>query len=172
MRLFHLLAPAVAALGIAFGLTATTARAADETPKTGGGTITGTVVDKDGKPVEGAKIRVTKPREGGRGQGQGGARAQQAQDPKPGDGAGPGGGRRQQQPAVAEGTSDKDGKFTIKNVPAGEYSIGTMIQGKGFGRARVTVKEGETAEVKLTLQEGRPGGGPGGGARRPGGNAQ
>ena len=88
MRLFHLLAPAVAALGIAFGLTATTARAADETPKTGGGTVAGTVVDKDGKPVEGAKIRVTKPRE--RGQGQGGARPQQAQDPKPGDGARPG----------------------------------------------------------------------------------
>jgi hypothetical protein len=168
MRLFHFLAPAVAALGIAFGLTATTARAADETPKTGGGTITGTVVDKDGKAVEGAKVRVTKPREGGRGQGRGEARPQQAQDPKPGEGAGPGG-RRPQQPAVAEGTTDKDGKFTIKNVPAGDYGIGTMIQGKGFGRARVTVKEGETAEVKLTLQEGRPGGGAG---RRPGGNAQ
>jgi hypothetical protein len=201
MRLFHFLAPAVAALGIAFGVTATSAKAADETPKTGGGTITGSVVDKDGKPVEGAKIRVMKPRQpgqggpGGAGGGRGGNRPPQQQvaddpkpgdkpgDAKPGDGAGPGGpgagrGGRQQQPPVAEATSDKDGKFKIEHVPAGDYQVITMVDGKGFGRARVTVKDNESAEAKLTLGDmpqrgqGGAGGGQGGNRRRPGGNAQ
>jgi hypothetical protein len=169
--------PAVAVLGLVFGISASTARAADE--KAAGGTVTGTIVDKDGKAVEGAKIRVMKPMQrgqGGPGQGgggrrPGGAQAQAADDaPAPAPGGGQGGAGRggagRGGPPVAEGTSDKDGKFSIANVPAGEYMVIAAVEGKGFARGRVTVKVGESASVELKLQDrpaGQGQGGPGGG---------
>src|SRR5258705_6332005 len=166
LRMLKWIAPAVATLGLALAIT--TARAADEKPAAaaGGGTVTGTVVDKEGKAAEGVKIRIMKPMQRG---GAGGAAPKVADAPadKP---AAPGG--RQRPTPVAEGTSDKDGKFSIANVPAGEYMVMAMLQGSGMARGRVTLKDGETASVELKLAERQPGQGRGGaggaGGRRPG----
>ena len=169
--------PAAAAFGLVLSISASSTNAADEKPAAAGGTITGTVVDKDGKAVEGAKIRVMKPMQ--RGQGgpggaagggrRGGAQAQAA-DEKPAPGGGAGQGARQRPAPVAEGASDKDGKFSIANVPAGEYTVVAMVEGKGAARGKATVKAGESAAVELKLQD-RPAGerqpGQGRGGNRP-----
>jgi hypothetical protein len=164
------IAPAVATLGLAFAVT--TARAADEKPvaAAGGGTVTGTVVDKDGKAAEGVKIRIMKPMQRGGARGGAGGAAPKVADAPADKPAAPGG--RQRPTPVAEGTSDKDGKFSIANVPAGEYMVMAVLQGSGMARGRVTVKDGETASVELKLAERQPGQGRGGaGGRRPGGGA-
>jgi hypothetical protein len=176
------IAPAVAILGLALAIP--TARAADDKPAAaaGGGTVTGTVLDKDGKAAEGVKIRIMKPMQRGGGAGggarraggAGGAAPKVADAPaadKPADKpAAPG--ERQRPTPVAEGTSDKDGKFSIANVPAGEYMVMAMLQGSGVARGRVTVKDGETASVELKLAERQPGQGrSGAGGRRPGAGA-
>src|SRR5712671_3651567 len=73
LRILKWIAPAVATLGLALAVTAV--RAADDKPAAaaGGGTVTGTVVDKDGKAAEGVKIRIMKPMQRGGAAG-GGAR--------------------------------------------------------------------------------------------------
>src|SRR5258706_809818 len=90
VRMFKWMAPAVATLGLMFAVT--TAKAADEKPAAAtGGTVTGTVVDKDGKAVEGVKVRIMKPMQrGAGGGGAGGAAPKGADAPagKPAAGAG------------------------------------------------------------------------------------
>ena|SRR5258706_11797540 len=170
VRMFKWMAPAVATLGLMFAVT--TAKAADEKPAaTGGGTVTGTVVDKDGKAVEGVKVRIMKPTQrGARGGGAGGAAPKVADAPADKPAAGAGG--RQRPAPVAEGTTDKDGKFSIANVPAGEYAVMAVQQGAGMARSKVTVKDGETVSVDLKLAERPAGAGAGGaGGRRGRGGA-
>src|SRR5438093_666982 len=112
------------------------------------GTISGTVVDADGKAVSGAKVAVfhqtehkdaakteEKPKE-----------KELAEGDKP---AAP----KEKQTPVATGTSDDAGKFTLSDVPAGSYNVQARLKGKGTGREKVEVKAGETAEVKITLGE-------------------
>lgn len=153
------------ALGLT-GFLAAEAKAADEK-----GTVTGTVVDKDGKAVEGAIVRIMTPRQRGAGGAGGAGGAQkQADDPKPpaaGGDAGGNRGRGQRQPPVAEGKTDKDGKFSIQ-APVGQYTVVAVVQGKGFARADVTVKANESASVELKLQDMPARGGGAGGGR--GGN--
>ena len=159
--------PAVVAAGMLGFSTIPFARAedkpaaADQVKK---GTITGTVVDKDGKPVSGAMVGVMKPgqgRPGGGGPGGGGANRpnrgggngaanQATEDPKP---AQPDPGRRGRPEPLFKATTDADGKFTIKDVPAGEYAIIARVEGKGLARERVTVKGDDTATVSLKLQD-------------------
>jgi hypothetical protein len=138
-------------------------------------------LDKDGKAAEGVKIRIMKPMQRGgagggarRAGGAGGAAPKVADAPtpdKPADKPAAPGGRERPTP-VAEGASDKDGKFSIANVPAGEYMVMAILQGSGMARGRVTVKDGETATVELKLAERQPGQARGGaGGRRPGGRA-
>ncbi|HEV8291384.1 MAG TPA: carboxypeptidase-like regulatory domain-containing protein [Tepidisphaeraceae bacterium] len=181
--------PAVVAAGMLGFSTIPFARAEDK-PAAGDqvkkGSISGTVLDKDGKPVSGAMIGVIKPqgRQGGgngarpnRGGNNGannGAVKQATEDPKPAPPE-PGRGNRQRPEPLFKATTDADGKFTIKDVPAGEYAVMARVEGKGMARERVTVKADETATVSLKLQD-RParGGGAGAGGNRPnrGGNAQ
>src|SRR5258706_15367913 len=75
LRMLKWIAPAVATLGLALAVTAV--RAADDKPAAaaGGGTVSGTGVDKGSKAAEGGKIRIMKAmqRRGGGG-GAGGAR--------------------------------------------------------------------------------------------------
>ena len=186
--------PAVVAAGMVGFSTIPFARAEDK-PAAGAevkkGTISGTVVDKEGKPVSGAMVGVMKPGQGRPGGGAGGganrpnrggngangAVNQATEDPKPAPAPEPGRGNRQRPEPLFKATSDADGKFTIKDVPAGEYMVMARVEGKGGARERVTVKENETASVSLKLAD-RPargaGQGAGAGANRPnrGGNAQ
>ena len=185
--------PAVVAAGLVGFTTIPVARAEDK-PAAGAevkkGTITGTVLDKDGKAVSGAEVGVFKPmaRGGAGGPGGGGNRPnrgggngaanQAAEDPKPAPPADGGRGNRQRPEALFKATTDADGKFTIKDVPVGEYAVRTRVEGKGIAFERVTVKPDDSVTVSLKLQD-RPnrGGGAGAGANRPnrqnrGGNAQ
>ena len=194
--------PAVVAAGMVGFSTIPFARAEDK-PAAGAeakkGTISGTVLDKDGKPVSGAMVGVIKPgqgrpgggaagggganrpnRGGGANGGNNGAANQATEDPKPAQPE-PGRGNRQRPEPLFKATTDADGKFTIKDVPAGEYAVMARVEGKGMARERVTVKGDDTATVSLKLQD-RPargggagaGAGAGAGGNRPnrGGNAQ
>jgi hypothetical protein len=156
------LLPVTAALAVAFGVSALSARAADAgegEKKEGKGTVAGTVTDKDGKAVEAVEVRLMKPRQrGGGGGGAGGGAAPQATPP----------------PAVATATTDKDGKFEMKDIPAGEYRVGVRDDAKKvYGRSNVTVEADKTATVEIKCTDTPPqrggGGGGGGGARPPGG---
>lgn len=128
------------ALAIAF-VTFSASSSKAEQKLMAGGSISGKVVDADGNPVADAKVRVMaapagKPKkdknlEGG-------------DAPKPDKPAKPA--------AVAEGVTDANGAFTLENIPAGEYMIGAMAKGKGNAKDKVTVTEGGTAEVTLTLK--------------------
>lgn len=108
-----------------------------------GGSISGKVVDADGNPVAGAKVKVmaaapAKPKkeklEGGD--------APKPDKPKP--------------TPVAEGETDANGTFTLNDIPAGDYMVGAMAKGKGAAKEKVTVTEGGTAEVTLTLKAPAP----------------
>ncbi len=179
--------PAVVAAGLLGFSTLPFARAEDKLAagaEAKKGSITGTVLDKDGKAVSGAEVAVIKPpqRQGGGAGGaagrpnRNGAANQIAEDPKPADpkpaAPEPGRGNRQRPEPLFKATTDADGKFTIKDVPAGDYGVLTRVDGKGMARERVTVKADEAATVTLKLQDrpARGGAGAAGGAGGAGGN--
>jgi hypothetical protein len=170
--------PVTAAVGLLVGMSAMSARAADEAA--GKGKVSGTVVDKDGKGVAGVEVHLIKPMRRGPG---GGA---PAEGRKPADQAAvgtkavalqetpaaPGQGRQRPEP-VAKATTDKDGKFEMKDVPAGDYVA--MVRDddkKVYGMGRVTVKEGETASVEIKTTDQPLRGGRRGGAGGAGGGEQ
>jgi hypothetical protein len=169
--------PAVVAVGMLGFSTIPFARAEDKpAAEVKKGSISGTVLDKDGKAVAGVQIGVMKPqqRQGGNRPNRGannGAVNQATEDPKPAPA--PDAGRRQRPEPLFKATTDADGKFTIKDVPAGDYVVAARVEGKA-ARERVTVKADETATVSLKLQDRQPRAGGGAGGNRPnrGGNAQ
>lgn len=128
------------------------------------GTIHGKVVDAQGEPVAGARVRLRLPREGGGNRGDG---PQQHKDAKPQAAAdeqkpdqgdrGPREGQRRT-PALKEATTDNDGAFSMTEVPVGEYVLFAMQRGAGGARETVKVEEGKTLDITLTLQP-RPEGG-------------
>jgi hypothetical protein len=178
--IFKWLLPTAAAFGLVVGLAAISVKAQDA--KVAKGNINGTVLDKDGKAVEGVTVNLMKPRrQGGGGGGAGGGPggpstrasvgndAIQLQQGPPGQG---------QRPApIATATTDKDGKFTMSDIAVGQYMVGVRDDAKKlYGRAPVTVEDGKTAEVEIKCSDtppqrgpGGPGGGGGGGGRGPGG---
>jgi len=163
------LLPVTAALGLVMGISALSAKAEDaKDAKTGKGSITGTVTDKDAKAVEGVEVRLMKPRQRGGGAGAATQAAlgtdpialQQRQPPTP----------------IATATTDKDGKFTMKDVAVGDYMVGVRDRDKEvFARTGVTVEEGKTATVEIKCSDQPPargGGGGGAGGARPGNPAE
>jgi hypothetical protein len=141
MNLFKKSTNVVLGLAVALALSlATTAHAADT------GKVTGKVLDKDGKGVAGANVALRTPPEKGEGK-------------KPAAAA-PSEGKGERQKPVAKTKSEADGSFTLADVPAGDYLLVANVKGQGMAREKVSVKAGETKEVKLTLKEGK--GGPGG----------
>src|SRR5436305_7786917 len=98
-----IVAPMIAlAIALAFS---TLARAADD--KATNGTVSGTVVDKDGKAVAGAKIRIVA---AGKKKDSSGATSSPA---SPGDTSGGTATTKPKAESIAEGTTDVDGKFSL-----------------------------------------------------------
>lgn len=134
--LFKFLLPAAAAVGLFVGLGSKPVKAADAPA---GGVITGTVLDKDGKPVADATVHLMKPHEKGAG-----APAAGGAKPAP----------------LASATTGADGKFSLSfdsaKVPDGDYNLGAMMKGMGGGRAKVKITAGKAdpADVSITLKEG------------------
>src|SRR4051812_1625159 len=94
------------------------------------GTVNGTVMSSDGKAVPNQKVRFKKVFN----KAPIGKTAMAAPDGV----------------AVATVSSDKDGKFT-QNLEPGEYWAEAGSKTLGYAKERVTVKAGETTDVKLTL---------------------
>jgi hypothetical protein len=172
--------PATAAFGLAVGSLALRAKAQDA-PAAKKGSITGMVKDKDGKAAAGVEVRLQR---GGRGRGGGGPGGGGPGGPPPPQNQidpaqlqaqpGPGGGGQQgPPPPIMTATSDKDGKFEMKDVPVGMYSVVVRDEGKKlFGRAMVTVEADKAAHVDIACTDTPPqrrGGGGGGGGRGGGG---
>jgi len=143
------------ALALLVGLSVS--RATAEDAKAEKGTVKGKVVDKDGAAVEGAKVRLLVATEhGGKGGGE-----KNADKKKTGDAdklaadapATPEKPKGEKPKPVAEATTDKDGAFSMPDVPAGDYRVVSQVKGKGRGFEKVTVKAGETAEVQIKLTD-------------------
>jgi len=101
-----------------------------------GGAVTGTVVDKDGKPVAGARV-LTTPRE-----------EFAALRIKSGGQAPPA--------FYGMAMTDKDGKFVLAGVPPGTYTFSAMGEQYLPGNSKeLTVVKGQTtAEVRIELEKG------------------
>jgi len=168
------LAMLVSACGLAVASELPVARDASTTTLVvvaGTGTVSGKVLMSDGTPAAGVEVRLMgapaggppkdksvepsegtpsegkpegKPGKGGEGKP---GKPPEGKPGKPGEG-GPGGGGRE---AVARGTTASDGSFNLGSVPAGEYMIVAGARGKGMGRDRVTVTEGNASTVEITL---------------------
>lgn len=151
------------AFALLLGLAAS-ARAEEAKKETG--SVSGTVLDKDGSPAPGVQVRLFHPfergqRPGGGGGGGGAAKAEkQNADPavpadgekkQPGKGDKPRKGDRPK--PVATTSTDKDGKFAISDVPVGKYVVMTMVRGVGGAREEVEVTAGGDAKVELKLKE-------------------
>jgi protocatechuate 3,4-dioxygenase beta subunit len=124
----------------ALGLLMPLARAED---KAATGTVTGKVVDADGKGVAGATVGLYAP--GANAKKASGAAtisksaAQLADEPAPAPKKKGGGA------AIVSATTGDDGAYKLENVPAGEYSIRVRsASGNGHSKGTITVKAGET----------------------------
>jgi hypothetical protein len=125
---------------------------AEDAPAAATGTVAVTVLDKDGKAVEGATVRITAPR-------QAAAKTDQklADEQKPADS------NKTKTAPVAEGKTDKDGKVTLEKVPAGTYNLSANLKGVGAApRHKLEVKANETVTVELKLAPRGTAGGAGG----------
>jgi 5-hydroxyisourate hydrolase-like protein (transthyretin family) len=124
------------ALAFVFGLSALTARAADEK-----GSVTVTVTGKDGKPAENVEVGLMKP-----------AKAAAAAGINPFEAVTLAKGGRPE--PVAQGTTDKDGKCTLKDVPVGDYQVvARNMADKTAGRGKVSITAGATAMVSIELKD-------------------
>jgi protocatechuate 3,4-dioxygenase beta subunit len=165
-RMMKWAAPVVA-FGLLLALSATRSTAADESASGDKGTVTGTVVDKDGKPVANCQVRLFHPsgkaanhkkKDNNTGEDQSAVRADhKAQTLAKGNRPTP----------VASTTTDNDGKFTLNDVPAGNYMVIANQRGVGNAREKVTVKAGETATVELKLSVHEKGAGKAKGKNKP-----
>jgi hypothetical protein len=161
----------VVALALTLSLSSAIRAKDAASPASGTGGVSGTVLDVDGKPAASAMVRLVKPFERGRAQATSKAAKQAARaerqarrlaEEKPDKPAKAPKGDRPK--PVATATTDADGKFTMADVPAGEYMVIAGIRGQGMARHAVTIKAGETASVELKLKP-RGGAAGGGGAK-------
>ena len=173
LSIFKQLLPLTAAFGLVVGIAASTSRAEEgKDAPAGKGSITGTVTDKDGKAVEGVKVNLMKPRPKGSG-GSGGAAPAAPAAPKASRGHDAIQLQQRPQP-IQTVTTDKDGKYEMKDVDAGDYGVIVRDdEKKVYGRARVKVEDGKaaTADIKCTDTPPQRGGG-GGGGNKSGGDAK
>jgi hypothetical protein len=133
----------VAGFGLLTGMATLTVRAADATAT---GTVSGTVVDADAKPVAGATVNLmdksTMPHHDKQDAVNGSSSAKPLAD-KP---------KHEMPKPVATAQTDNDGKFSMKDVPAGEYVAVVRARKLGNAHADVTVTAGQDTTVDLTLK--------------------
>src|SRR5687767_15370874 len=146
------------ALVFALGVTARAQEAKKDV-----GSVSGTVLDKDGNAAPGVTVRLMHPFERGqRGKADGAAPKPEQNNADPAapaagqgkPGKGDKGARKTDRPKpVATTSTDKDGKFTIADVPVGKYVVIAMVRGGGAARAEVEVTAGGDAKAELKLKE-------------------
>jgi len=109
------------------------------------GSISGKVLDKDGKPIEKAKVRVAKAMPAKPMPAAGPHPAEHhAADPAEGKPAGP-----TSMPVQVE--TDSQGVFMVESVPVGDYTV--MVTAKGLNaKQQVHVDANQTATVELKLE--------------------
>jgi hypothetical protein len=158
MRLAAGLSMVALALTLSLGLSST-ARADDAKPDTKAtGTVSGKVVDSEGKAVKGATVVAVKPMERLAGGANGGGRA-----------------NRQRPEPLAKAETGEDGTYKLENVPAGKVTVVARMQDVGFGRSASPVdvtggQESKVDDIKLAKGQGgrgRPGGRQNGGEAKP-----
>lgn len=146
LRMTKWVAP-VAAFGLMLAF-AMAVQAADQKADTG--TVSGTITDQNGKAVAGVKVELFQPpprmhkHEHANQQ----ADAAETDKDKAADADHP---KHERPKPLFEATTDKDGKFSIADVPAGHYVAAARLKGVGGAHERITVKAGETTTVDLKL---------------------
>ena len=130
------------ALGILLSLGIASATA-DDAKTTG--SVSGTVTGADDKPVADAHVRLLPPMKHhskAAKSDDANQNAADSSDAKP----------KRPQP-VATATNDSDGKYELKDVPAGDYVVVANAKGQGTAHDKVTVTAGEDAKVDLKLEK-------------------
>jgi Carboxypeptidase regulatory-like domain len=162
--MFRVLKWATPFVAFAFLLSLTIAVRADEAKKETG-SVSGTVLDKEGKPAAGVQVRLFHPFERGQRRGNGsaakvekqnadsGAAATADKEEKPGKGEKGHGGKGNRPQPVATTSTDNDGHFTLSDVPAGKYVVMAMVKGVGGAREDVTVTSGSEAKIEMKLKD-------------------
>ena len=159
--MFRALKWATPVVAFAFLLSLSTAVRAEEAAaaKKETGTVSGVVLDKDGHAAPGVQVRLFHPFEGGPRRGAAKAEKQNADPAAPAEGK-PGKGDKGDKPRkgdrpkpVATTSTDKDGKFSMADVPVGKYVVMTMVRGVGGAREEVEVTAGADAKVELKLKD-------------------
>ncbi len=116
--------------------------------------MSGTVTTSDGKPAAGVNVRVFHPMDkSDRKAAKAEAKSDKAEK-NAAEGDKPKGekGEKMEKPIpVASGTTDNDGKFILKDVPVGKYTV--LAQQRAVGRATedIEIKSGEETKVDLKL---------------------
>jgi hypothetical protein len=151
------IALAVAGLGIFSAIPSiaeSTTQPSQINTEAGTGTVVGTVL-KDGKPLPNARValfvKVPHPKgktlkrdEVGNGADKDNAATTQ---PASEDGKK----KHEHADATATATSDADGKFMLKDVPAGDYVILAGLPDEGRGHERIAVTVGQTATIDVPV---------------------
>ncbi len=136
----------VVALGLMLALTISV-KAEDQKAATG--TVSGTIVDQDGKAISGVNVELYQPphmhkHEAAKPQAEGAEtdkeKAAEADHPK-----------HERPKPLFHATTDKDGKFSIAEVPVGHYLAAAHLKGVGHAHERIMVKAGETTTLDLKL---------------------
>ena len=137
----------IAGLGLMAGVATLTARAEDGAAAKEKGTVSGVVVDANGKGVASANVAIVaasdlpeRPKKD---------KKEAGGEEKP-KGDKPAKGNRPE--PIAKGKTDSEGKFTLADVPAGEYVVVARAKDAGNARQSVTVTAGQETKVELTLQ--------------------
>ncbi len=133
----------LACLALVFGLSDPShATAATSAPTTAGsGAINGSVT-KDGQPIANVRVSLLALPDKG---------ARLGKQPK--GKAGKAGGAAAK--ALAQTTTDADGKFNFNNIVPGTYVVMAVERGEGRGRQRVVVADGQSPDVKIALSGGK-----------------
>ena len=154
--IFRWIAPAFV-IGAGVVLCQGRATAADATPPaatqpsdpSATGSVTVTVLDADGKPVEGAEVGLAMP---GHHHAQGGGKHHHKKGDEP----------AAENPAAApaehaahsdlpKGRTDAQGTVTLAGIPDGSYVVHAHMKGEGAGKETVAIQPSQTATITIHL---------------------